>query len=295
MGPTRDDRVRDGLDAFMALMNEPYRTPEGLAWPGMPFQMSSPYPTQPESIAKHAGALDQAIRAAGLTDEQTKELKLGRGSPESIHAVTQSLIDAGALPPAYVGDLSARIRVMMFTFGIGIDCAGYVQEAYLRVMHIDRSAAHFKSADKEDLSTLGTSGYQRIADIAAVRPGDMVSLGPPGSPASGHEPGHRAIVYDQHLATDQELDALRGWGPGGAALAGGGPVRVLQIDSSWGGNGDPLRGGARRDTWWYNETTGDWGSLRSAEDGEPPIVETARSPLRHPFAPPFGVYRGQRP
>jgi hypothetical protein len=287
----RDAQVRASLDAFRLAMNAPYHTPEGVAWPGTTFQMSVRYPLQEVSVLRHARDLQAAIAAAHLSPLDALDVITGRGTPEAIHAVTQALIDRGRLPPAYAGDLDSRVRIMMFTHGIGLDCAGYVQQAYLRVMQLDRTQAHFRRTD-EDLSTLGARGYSRVAQIADVRPGDIVSLGPPSWPAPGREPGHRAIVYDQHLASVRELGELRALGESGAAMAASGPVRIVQVDSSWGGGGDPLVGGVRRETWWHSETTGTWGWLAPGVDGEPASLAIASTPIRHPFVPPFGIFRG---
>jgi hypothetical protein len=289
-GASRDERIRDSLDAFIAILNAPYRTPEGLAWPGAPFRMVQKN-EKPDLPEPDWGVLKAATDRVPLTDAQASDLKIGRGSPEAIHAVTQALIDAGKLPPPSAGSLEGRIRMMMFRYRIGLDCAGYVQLAYLRVMHLDRAAAHFKSAPFEDLSTLGTRGYTRIADIGSLRAGDIFSLGPPPGAESG-EPGHRAIVYDQRLATDDEVSDLRKFGSEGVDLAAGGPIRILRVDSSWGSGGNPLVGGVRRETWIYNESKGTWGWLRPVVPGGPPVLDTASTPINHPFTPPFGVFRG---
>jgi hypothetical protein len=48
-------------------------------------------------------------------------------------------------------------------------------------------------------------------------------------------------------------------------------VRVVTVDSSWGGGGDPLLGGAKREVWLHNELTGRWaywdfkGTFRTSE------------------------------
>jgi hypothetical protein len=285
----RDAQVRASLDAFRQAMSAPYRTPEGIAWPGTPFQMMTRYLTQAASVAKNAAALKLAVASAHLSGVEALELTTGRGSPEAIHAVTQALIDQGRLPPASAGTLDARVRTMMFNHGIGVDCAGYVQQAYLRVMHLDRAAAHFTRTD-DDLSTLGARGYTRITDLTSVRPGDLVLLGPP--PGLRGEPGHRAIVYEQHLASAEELDELRGHGRAGAKMAAAGPVRIVQVDSSWGSGGDPLAGGVRRETWWHSDASGAWGWLMPHDPEGPASLETASTPIAHPFAPPFGIFRG---
>jgi hypothetical protein len=287
----RDAQVRINLDAFRQAMNAPYQTPEGVAWPGTTFQMTTRYPLQGDVVTRNTAALNRAIATAKLNPSEALDLVTGRGSPEAIHAVTQALIHQGQLPDASEGTLDARVRILMFNHGIGVDCAGYVQRAYLRVMHLDRASAHFGRTD-ESLSTLGARGYTRIVDLAGVRPGDIVSLGPPRDPLGGAgEPGHRAIVYEQHLASTDELAELRATGETGTKMAAAGPVRVVQVDSSWGSSGDPQLGGVRRETWWRSETTGAWAWLQHASDGSASLL-TASTPMAHPFASPFGIFRG---
>jgi hypothetical protein len=289
--PGRDAQIRTNLDAFRMAMNAPYRTPEGTAWPGTPFRMV-PLPPNVEVIDPQTSAeRNQAIASGHLSSTQRIDVASGRGSPEAIHAVTQALIDQGRLPPASEGDLDSRVRIMMFHYRIGIDCAGYVQQAYLRVMRIDAATAGFKLRD-EDLSNLGARGFTRIAHLASVRPGDLVALGPPATvPPVRGEPGHRAIVYEQHLASPAELDALVSRGSAGASLVRNGPVRVFQLDSSWGSSGDPLLGGVRRETWWYSEKSATWAWSLMGVDG-PGSLRTAPTPGAHPFGPPFGIFRG---
>ena len=288
----RDAQVRVSLDAFRQAMNAPYHTPEGVAWPGTTFQMSTPYPMQVTEVPRNASALRLAIASAHLDPADAVDVLTARGSPEAIHAVTQALIDHGQLPPASEGDLDSRVRLMMFNHGIGVDCAGYVQQAYLRVMRLDRADAGFRRSN-EDLSTLGARGYTRVGDLASVRPGDIVALGPPFTPPGFRsEPGHRAIVYEQHLASGGELGELGAMGAAGARMVDAGPVRIVQVDSSWGSGGDPSMGGVRRETWWHSETTGTWGWVQQRGLAGPGSLETASTPLAHPFAPPFGIFRG---
>jgi len=287
----RDALVQARLDAFLLTMSSAYRIGETTVITGTTFQMSILYATQRDLVRANQGALLQAAVRANLTREQFAHVREGRGSPGSIHALTQSLLDLGALPkPSSADDalpgLVNQIRTMMFQHGIGIDCAGYVQQAYLHAMRIDAATAHFASPTFEDLSNLGARGYKRVDDLAAVRPGDLVVL---GKPTEG--PGHRAIVYEQRPATASDLTMLASNGPAAAALAGSGPIRIFEVDSSWGCSGNPLIGGVRRETWWYAETTKTWAWLEQGPEGERPF-STADTPMAHPFTGAAGIFRG---
>jgi cell wall-associated NlpC family hydrolase len=287
----RDAQVQARLDAFLLAMSTAYRTPSGTIVSGTTFQMSVLYANQRDDVRANQGALVQGAIQANLTREDFARVRAGRGTPGSIHALTQALIDRHALPKATIqNDLSmdgfvSQIRFMMFQFGIGIDCAGYVQQAYLHAMRIDAATAHFMGPTFEDLSNLGSRGYRRIDDLAAVRPGDLVVLGPPTG-----QPGHRAIVYEQHPATADDLESLETNGTEALAFAQAGPLRVFQVDSSWGCSGDPRIGGVRRETWWYSSTTKKWAWVEQGLPGQRPFA-TGDTPLNHPFSGTSGIFR----
>lgn len=286
----RDALVQARLDAFRLAMSAAYRTGGITVITGTTFQMSTLYASQRDLVRANQGVLLHAAIRANLTREDFARVREGRGSPGSIHALTQSLLDLGVLPKpsppdASLSGLVDRIRLMMFNHGIGIDCAGYVQQAYLHAMRIDATTARFASPTFEDLSNLGARGYKRIDDLAAVRPGDLVVLGPPAG-----QPGHRAIVYEQRPATASDLTMLASNGPAAAALASSGPIRIFEVDSSWGCSGDPQIGGARRETWWYAEATKTWAWLEQGPDGQRPF-STAGTPMGHPFTGASGIFR----
>jgi hypothetical protein len=290
-----DAQVQEGLDAFRASLNAAYRAPERPASPGTPFQMSRPYKAQHPAIQANRAAVAKAAARAHLTPADLGLLLSGRGSPASIHALTQALIDDGRMPPDRDGSVlpESRIRAMMFDCGIGIDCAGYVQQAYLRAMSVSASAAGWQARVNEDLSNLAARGFTRIGDVARVRPGDIVVLGPPpAEPGLPGEPGHRAIVYEQHIATDGELAALHLSNAASRAFASTPPIRMFSVDSSWGCNGNPQFGGVRRESWWYCESTRQWGWFEQGEEATRSF-RTASTPMAHPFDGPFGIFRGR--
>jgi hypothetical protein len=290
----RDAQVQARLDAFLVSMSAMYSTTDGTVVSGTTFQMSTLYEGQRDSVRANQRTLVQAAVRANLTREDFALVRAARGTPASIHALTQALIDRGALPkvdpdgPAFQNGLVGRVRTMMFRFGIGIDCAGYVQQAYLHAMRIDAATAHFSTRSFESLSNLGARGYRRIDDLAAVRPGDLVVLGYPDGAV-----GHRVIVYEQHLATPQDIASLEENGIRAADFArAGGPIQVFEVDSSWGCSGNPLIGGVRRETWWYSLATKKWAWLEQGPDDRPRPFSTADTPMGHLFTGTSGIFRG---
>jgi hypothetical protein len=272
----RDAQVRRQLDAFYMSLTGWYYTPAGKEpgnhlGPGVavgtPFMMNPGYPSQQQFLAnpkKHA-AMERIAARAGLSSAALARVQAARGTPEEIHRLTQALIDAQ--PPGTVFT-SLSVRQLMFDHAIGIDCAGYVQQAYLLARGRTAVEAGFTSILNERLSGLAYRGYQRIEAVADLRPGDLIVLNHP--PSEPHDPGHRAIVYDQRVATAADLRTLLA-SRRGQAFALGGPVRVLEMDSSYGSWGIPAKGGVQRQTWLYNESTGRW-AREILEDKKPTLI-----------------------
>jgi hypothetical protein len=239
------------------------------------------------------GELQSAARRAHL-ESALGQIRCGRGTPEQIRALTQALLDEGHFP-SDDGPLAVRVRQMMFAYGIGIDCAGHVQQAYLTASGLDRRQAHFGSLGTEDLSNLGSRGYRRIGDLADVRPGDLFVLGPrPRSAEEPHPAGHRAIVYDQRIATAADIGELIQTPEAASFVVG--TIRVFDVDSSWGCHGNPLVGGVRRERWWHNETRDQWAWMAQGDGTHPRPFFVTPTPYDHAFNPPDnGVFRRSTP
>jgi hypothetical protein len=181
----------------------------------------------------------------------------GRATPELLARATQALIDAGYLPARTSSGSKApadRIRQLMFEFGVGLDCAGYVAPASLSARGITRAAARFAEPSNESLSGLPGQGFAQVHLLDALRPGDIFVL----APNSGESVGHRAIVRDAQPASPSEIEALRsGWSLPGSAKTSDRWLRIV-VDSSWGNGGSAQRGGVERRIWWHDTTSGLW-------------------------------------
>lgn len=285
----RDVEMQRKLETFRAAMVPVYRTPDGDFPAATAFRMSTPCPVQARSLAqpKTVMELRAAAGRAHLSPGALNRIESGRASPEEIRAMTQALIDESPRPAR--GWTTAAIRQVAFDHGVGIDCAGYAQQAYLRASGATRASAGFGPVERESLSSLRAHGWSRVRGVADVRPGDIVVLGPPSS----DQPGHRAIVYDQRVATAADvrdllaLDDPDPQHPRAHQFATGGPIRVFEVDSSWGSGGHPQVGGVRRDTWWLNESTGRWAYVvhgwDQATGTEQAVFAVASLPYGHPL------------
>jgi len=135
-----------------------------------PFIMRPAYTAQRAFLAspKNLAAMEKVAADAHLSDGALFRVQSGRGTPEEIHQLTQALIDAQ--PPGKIRT-PLDVRELMFDHAIGLDCAGYVQQAYLRAKGRTASQAGFDSITYENLSGLAQRGYTRITALADVRPG----------------------------------------------------------------------------------------------------------------------------
>lgn len=292
--------IQSRLDAFRAAAAPWYHTPEGDVTVAAPFRMQGGWERHEPVVQANAAALRAVARSAGISNGDVDLVAAGRGTPDQVHTLTQALIDAGKLPPAAAGtSLATRIRTMMFDYGIGFDCAGYVRQAF--------SAAHpgarvaWRPPTNENLSGLSGRGLVP-GGIEDAQPGDIIVLGPP----SPGQVGHTVVVYDAHSITEGERSWL--WSLATAppregqvppdprdvpfiAVAAKSPnVQVLIVDSSWGNTGKPEQGGVARRTWFHDETNGRWVSI----DGNDGYSVSDRDPYgqsNQPGHPIEAVYR----
>jgi cell wall-associated NlpC family hydrolase len=184
----------------------------------------------------------------------------GRGSPGDVARATQLLLDAGKLPPADADHPTPelRIRLMMWQHGIGIDCAGYVQQALASLHGKSPAQLGLKSPLNENLGALARNPHFQKIDTLDARPGDVITLKDdrPG------EPGHTVLVVAHATRTGAELTAkLNPQLPENKAFLGAAQLDVFSVDSSWGTLKDDLEGGVKRQVWIHNRDTNEWATL----------------------------------
>ena len=271
---SQEQQLRARLDQAFHDAGGPYRA-EGLTIevPSQ-FRMMGGYNDDAAKI--HWVDLDAARAHARLGPGPTIA-RFGRSTLPELRQMTQALIDAGKLRPGDPSDLASRIRAMQWEHGIGIDCAGYVQNAFLASRGASRQKYGFNERWNENLSGLKTNPHFRSIDPPHARTGDLFTL----RAASPGDVGHAVIVYARALMDAKTEAALHD-----DAFTAGGPVHVLQVDSSWGADDGKPFGGVRRDTWFFNEATERWGFFNVRTT--PPTFETGDSPCHEPVD---GVYR----
>ena len=167
----KDAQVRARMDACRDSASGPYNV-GGEQVVASPMFRMTPH-VIPQSVQ---GELRRIGLRAGLTDGQIGALKVGQGSSASLVKMTQALIDAGKLPSQPL-DLAARIKTMQWSYGIGMDCAGYSKVA-LRAAH-GRDLGFYGAGIESfrDLDGKRSATFARVA-IAQARPGDLLTLDP---------------------------------------------------------------------------------------------------------------------
>jgi hypothetical protein len=181
---------------------------------------------------------------------------MGKPSRNQVKMVTDALIKAGEFDKvkknlAFMSD-SEAIRRMQWENGIGIDCAGYVSQAFVATHGGTNEKYGLQNVSNENLMYLKSNSHFTQVKPTEVRPGDLITLDPP-KPGSV---GHTALVRDHRVMDPAELKAL----PNSSTFAKPtDKVHAYQVSASWGAEsyGD-LRGGVQNRTWLFNETTGKW-------------------------------------
>jgi hypothetical protein len=275
-----DEATKARLDHFMAQWKPTYRLPSGEhVEVAAPFRMNpgwGPIPKKNNDLLHELGPL------VGVSRDEVTRVQQGRGTAEQVHRLTDALLRAGKLPQQ-PSDMPAglRVRKMMFEYGIGIDCAGYVQQASAAARGVPLEKAGFRPIVNEDLSRLESQGYRRVR-MEDAHPGDVVVLGPP----KYEDVGHRVIVAEVRPPTETEQAAIDKAVKSAESRPQTGSVKVYIVDSSWGDNGDPTAGGVKRELWFcmHQEKRDIW----LQESGANAVMQTPRGPYDHPL---LGVYR----
>lgn len=283
----RDAAVQQRLDAFRDRFSGPYDVAGAKVTAQPMFRMNSPGAFNAQSMEAHAPELTRICAKAGIADA-AGPARFGRGTPQQLVKVTQALIDAGKLPSADEThqSLADRIRGMQWEWGIGVDCAGYTQQA-AAAAHGDAGGA-FKANLMGDIFS-GMMKDKRFSSIqiANIRAGDVIHL---DSTTAGAV-GHNVICYAHTMLDDAAraklLAASSEGSRGQTFLRGAGPFHSFEVDSSWGAGEGSMVGGFRRDTWLFDESTLSWASFPSGDRNNPLFADPMTGPQGELFGGAF--------
>ncbi|MCL2778981.1 MAG: hypothetical protein FWD73_13350 [Polyangiaceae bacterium] len=265
-------QAKKQLDLVRGRFSGPYKV-DGASVQARPmFRMNVKGTLSTKNAEDHKNELVKICKKAHVPESAVTNARIGRPTAQQLVQVTQALIDAGKLPKAANDTVEMRIRQMQYDWGIGVDCAGYIREAAVAVhgkgaQSLVNGANRYGAID----SLLKTSAFKKVADkkgedpkvhnISDIRTGDIIHL---DAPKAG-DVGHNVIVHNHKVATASMLAELSACNPDNKDLrkflSNKGPIHVLNVDSSWGGGID--NSGFRRDTWLYNESSGEWGCFKA--------------------------------
>ncbi len=244
----------------------------------------------PSQVRDHLRKLFAAHQQ--LTPAISKAITLavyGRASLGQIRQLTQALIQFGELPATVARNNSAKtpeeqVRMLQWDHGIGLDCGGYTQNAFVEVQNASRSKLGLDpKVTNENMQYLqGNPRFKNIGDPKNARPGDVIVLAddPDGA-------GHVVLVRNQRAVSTKEaaqwVDPLDLGVP--FALPGH-SLRLLEVDSSFGaGKLGDLAGGVQRHRWIFNETTRQFAILKGTDLDVQPDGQVYGG---HPFG---GIFR----
>lgn len=247
LGVTKEQQMLERLDAFKASFTPAY------VICGVKVRVPTAFRMNHGDSASYFRAIKAAVGDAAFSKiiGAADRVTAGRGTAEDVRVVTQALIDAGGLGDGYDWPADA-VRAMQRKFGVGVDCAGYAQQAFLAARGLSptnttqRARYGFNaSLANECLANLGSRGFQRMSPDAA-RAGDLFILDGEGGV------GHCTIVRDRRVLDAATKQKWARESPRAAAFLGG-DVHVFDIDASWGGGV-----GVRRHVWLYDAKTKTW-------------------------------------
>ncbi len=202
----------------------------------------------------------------------------GRAKPSQVAAVTQGLIDAGELAAVSTArpllTNAQLVRALQRKFKVGIDCAGYVQLAFIFAFtgsdndpaRTRKSLGLHEKRGWEALRSLPASHFTQVR-VVEGRTGDLLVLKPRAD--SNDRAWHTVIVVERTVATNQH---------------------TFLVDASWGVDlyGDDAGGVARR-KFVHDTSSGAWWDIHPVSGRK--VHENAIGPYDgHPI---HGMFRAK--
>lgn len=211
-------------------------------WSGRGRNFATPRAGVAEAIARTSRRLGQSFEQSH--PRTIHMAAYGRAKPDELAAITQALIDAGEVAlvsAAFPADSNAQlVRGIQSKFWMGIDCAGYVQLAFIHgFTGSDNDSADIRKKlglhpkRWERLTALPREHFAEVG-IDDARTGDLVVMKP--RPKSADQTWHTVIVVD-HTSSGTEHTYLvdASWGTDMYGRdAGGVARRRLKRDAATG-------------------------------------------------------------
>lgn len=249
------------------------------------------------------GRLQHDLPKGMFTFAELHAVVNGRASPALVARVTQALLDAGKLEPALAArpaevardkghwhaptDRLGQIQQMQAHYGIGCDCAGYVQQAVANASGKTPAALGFRPALDENLSGLAQNRhFAKLKSPSDLQPGDVMTM---RSTKPGDTIGHTLFVADAKAGPPSAPLVPAGSRDRAAydAFVARPGVRTVTVETSWGAGPEQAGGGVERRTWLYDPGSKQWATLDDDGNlsiGDSPYAQHALTGMFHPKA-----------
>jgi hypothetical protein len=275
-----DSDLRQRIDEYLDLANADYTLPSGITVRA-PSQFHLASVSSEQDAERLEKLLEQKLGAKVSVPLHTviRCAAYGRSRPDEIKALTQHLIDIGQLDairaehPGFSGE--QLIRALQSEFNIGIDCAGYVQLAFIYAFtgkHDDARCNLATSALRQGLGLKAKRSEENLAALSSAQftevgflngqTGDLLVL----AWRKGEHDWHTVIIVE-HTVT--------------------GNVHTFLVDASWGHlYGDDAAGIQRRKLMFDETTKVWWDVIDGNKENENPIGPYNGHPIK-------GMYRAK--
>jgi V8-like Glu-specific endopeptidase len=243
--------LRKRIDEYFDLANAGYTLPSGGT-----VKARSQFNIASVSSERDAEKLEELLKeklgatVSGPLHTVIRCAAYGRARPDEIKVLTQHLIDAGqlnALRPRHPGFSNEQlVRALQSEFNIGIDCAGYVQLAFIYAFTLKHDDARCNLATSRLRQGLGLKAKRSDENLAALpstqftevgflngQTGDLFVL----AWRKGEHDWHTVIVVDHTIVND---------------------VHTFLVDASWGHLYGEDAAGIQRRELVFDKTAGRW-------------------------------------
>ncbi len=279
--PTQTEVIQRALDTFRESTGGPYQALGQTVSAPAYFRMHNGIASTRQTDRDPGTTLRIAAARSGMPGSDLHLFEEGRATPRQLTRLTQALLDMGKLPQG-PGALADRIRGMQFDYAVGMDCAGYVQQAFYASRVAGREQYGLAALAYERFDGIESNKRFARVDEANVRAGDLGVLhAPPATAGNLHPVGHRVIVYS-HTVVGPEMQAAltQRYGTAVDELLKSGQVHAYEVDSSWGGGrAGASFGGVKRQLWLHSPGTKMWGYTTGVDAA--PFVATDKGPYDH--------------
>ena len=269
--------IRKRLDDYFDKANHEYKTDIGTKVKARSQFRISNGGTISSEDAKTKVRKALAGKSCGISNLLIHNAAYGRAKPSEVAKITQCLIDAGELAKLRAQNTSLTderlIRLLQREFGMGIDCGGYVQFAFIfaytgsdnDTTTIRNNLGLKEKRGDENLGSLPAKHFEKIDKLNA-QTGDMIIM----TPRANDDGSMHTVIIAEHTKS--------------------GDVHKYLVDSSWGFMYGDIASGISRRTFEFDTSTSEWSDIHPISGSK--VFTNSIGPYKnHPIK---GVYRARK-